>query len=396
MSGAEVTSEARPANASAYVPALPTDSPALRRRAERVAFPLLAEVSSYVPGLTDLNRDAEARSYWLGLFRSHAEGMLGRGWMAEAAERGLSESEAGRRRDVARADFFAYLDGLEAEPTRYPSLDILSICWAREDALERAGIVDAYAIPKRVENERALPLLPALLSELDALPDAERFEAVWRGVFAGNIFDLGARETIAMFESGQMEFGVVRSRLKPRPWRFDALDALAERFDASRHAPHRCACLFVDNAGPDVVLGMIPLARELLRRGTGVVLTSNSRPSLNDVTHDELTDLLARISDHDATLREALADGRLELVPSGNDAPLIDLSAVSAELAEACDRQGVDLVVLEGMGRSVESNFHVKLACDRVNVCMVKDAGVARELDAGLFDLVLTFVPAAG
>ncbi|KAK7268542.1 hypothetical protein RIF29_21243 [Crotalaria pallida] len=32
--------------------------------------------------------------------------------------------------------------------------------------------------------------------------------------------------------------------------------------------PHRRALLFVDNSGADIVLGMLPLARELLRRGT--------------------------------------------------------------------------------------------------------------------------------
>lgn len=34
--------------------------------------------------------------------------------------------------------------------------------------------------------------------------------------------------------------------------------------------PHKRALLFVDNSGADVVLGMLPLARELLRRGTEV------------------------------------------------------------------------------------------------------------------------------
>ncbi len=43
-----------------------------------------------------------------------------------------------------------------------------------------------------------------------------------------------------------------------------------------------------DNAGTDVVLGMVPLARELLRRGTNVVLSANSTPALNDITHPEL------------------------------------------------------------------------------------------------------------
>lgn len=36
--------------------------------------------------------------------------------------------------------------------------------------------------------------------------------------------------------------------------------------------PHKRALLFVDNSGADIVLGMLPLARELLRRGTEVSL----------------------------------------------------------------------------------------------------------------------------
>lgn len=33
---------------------------------------------------------------------------------------------------------------------------------------------------------------------------------------------------------------------------------------------HKRALLFVDNSGADIILGMLPLARELLRRGTEV------------------------------------------------------------------------------------------------------------------------------
>lgn len=38
----------------------------------------------------------------------------------------------------------------------------------------------------------------------------------------------------------------------------------------NKHQPHKRALLFVDNSGADIVLGMLPLARELLRRGTEV------------------------------------------------------------------------------------------------------------------------------
>lgn len=53
----------------------------------------------------------------------------------------------------------------------------------------------------------------------------------------------------------------------------DDFDVFKERMFGSgdkKLPPHRRALLFVDNAGADIVLGMLPLARELLRRGTEV------------------------------------------------------------------------------------------------------------------------------
>ena len=42
--------------------------------------------------------------------------------------------------------------------------------------------------------------------------------------------------------------------------------------------------IFVDNSGPDIVLGILPFARYLLSQGSKVVLAANSIPSVNDVT----------------------------------------------------------------------------------------------------------------
>lgn len=53
----------------------------------------------------------------------------------------------------------------------------------------------------------------------------------------------------------------------------DDFDLFKERvFGSTEQKPRRYkrALLFVDNSGADVVLGMLPLARELLRRGTEV------------------------------------------------------------------------------------------------------------------------------
>ena len=52
------------------------------------------------------------------------------------------------------------------------------------------------------------------------------------------------------------------------PGRADDLQTAGEK---DRYAK---ACLFVDNAGSDVVLGMLVLARELLKAGTRVVLAA--------------------------------------------------------------------------------------------------------------------------
>jgi hypothetical protein len=47
----------------------------------------------------------------------------------------------------------------------------------------------------------------------------------------------------------------------------DDLDAVLDRF---RRQAYRKALLFVDNAGADVLLGMLPFARELVKLGTQV------------------------------------------------------------------------------------------------------------------------------
>jgi len=56
-----------------------------------------------------------------------------------------------------------------------------------------------------------------------------------------------------------------------RPWLVDGLD---EWLDRLKGPPHKCAAIFVDNSGIDIVLGVLPFARELLQRGTKVIVTS--------------------------------------------------------------------------------------------------------------------------
>lgn len=351
-------------------------------------LPLLADPQGYVPCNLDLSRDVPMRAYWLGLFRQHFPSLLGEA-MTDAQARGKDIDSTRRQCDASQARFYRYLDEIDRHPARFERLDILDICLQRERILRGVGLDDPYRLTKARENQSALELLPSLLDELDTLDQADLPARLIEGIFAGNIFDLGVTTTLEMFKSGPVDFHATREKLKPRPWLFDDLDAWLCQV---RSKPsYRCAVLFVDNAGCDIVLGMIPFARDLLARGTGVILTANSTASLNDITHDELQDLIEDIASWDSMVAQALADGRLELIPSGNGTPLIDLSQCSRELVEAVRRRGVDLIVLEGMGRSLESNFDARFTCDCLRVAMIKDEGVAQAVDGQLFDLVCRF-----
>ncbi len=399
-------------------------------------FPLLAEPATYRACHWDLIQDAEKRAYWIRHYRGHFPGLL-----AEAVEvevsLGHSPAEAAARGHACRAEFERYLHDLETNPPTTGRLDILTMGLQRERILRAHGFADPYLLVKRRENEAAMKLLPKLLADLDAMPVETRMLALIEGCFAGNIFDVGANATLALFKSGQMDFHATRATLKRRPWCIDDLDAWMQRMGVRAAAPgrspgltarggvmatrrpHRAAVLFVDNAGCDVVLGMIPLARELLRRGTQVILAANTTPSLNDITAKELRELVTRIAGWDATIgeawrggvcddasggagcedasvgtkRDAARGGTLEVVATGCGTPLIDLSLCSRELVEAVNRRGVDLVILEGMGRAVESNLHVPFKCDVMKIALLKDPSVAKSLGGEMYDPVLRFEP---
>jgi type II pantothenate kinase len=81
----------------------------------------------------------------------------------------------------------------------------------------------------------------------------------------------------------------------------------------------------------------------------------------------------------------------LQVVPSGNWAPLIDLTRLSPDLVDAVQREQVDLVVIEGMGRCLETNYLAQFTCESLKLAMIKDQGVADTLHAELFDLVLKY-----
>jgi len=57
-----------------------------------------------------------------------------------------------------------------------------------------------------------------------------------------------------------------------RPWLYDDFDDWLQRL---KGPPHKCAFIFVDNSGIDIILGIFPFARLLLKRGTHVSSSFN-------------------------------------------------------------------------------------------------------------------------
>jgi len=351
-------------------------------------FVLLADPNNYLASDWNLSADVDGRAYWVNLFKTHFRTILKLG-IESAIARGSSVDEAQVCAARCAADFDATIDAFAAAPQAYDRVTILTLDAWRDDALRRHGFVDAFLDLKNRENERMLPMLPLLCAQLDAIRDSrERFRAIIEGVFAGNIFDMGSIATIQAFLDPRTspDFFAIRNNLAPRPWLTDDFDALQWRILTGR--PHRKLVFFIDNAGSDFLLGALPMMRFFAQRGTRIVLAANERPSLNDMTIDDVRAWWPRVVEAEPSF----ANLSIQSVSTGTGEPLIDLSAVSDELnSAAAAPPDADFVILEGMGRGVESNFDARFRVDSLNIAMLKDAAVAQRIGGKLFDLVCRF-----
>ncbi|KAJ6374288.1 hypothetical protein OIU78_029909 [Salix suchowensis] len=374
-------------------------------------FPLLADPKMYEPNTIDLS-DHNELEYWFTVLSEHLSDLVDK---AVASEGGTDDAK--RRGDAFAHAFSAHLARLMEEPAAYGKLGLANLLELREECLREFQFVDVYRSIKQRENEASLAVLPDLLAELDSMTEETRLLTLIEGALAANIFDWGSRACVELYHKGTIIeiYRMSRNKMQ-RPWQVDDFDVFKERMlgsgDKKPH-PHKRALLFVDNSGADVVLGMLPLARELLRRGTEVVLVANSLPALNDVTAMELPDIVAEAAKHCDILRKAAEAGGLlvdamintsdgskensSLVPlmvveNGCGGPCIDLRQVSSELAAAA--KDADLIILEGMGRALHTNFNARFKCEALKLAMVKNQRLAEKLIKGnIYDCVCRYEP---
>jgi type II pantothenate kinase len=349
-------------------------------------FCKLRDPSTYVACDWDLTQDDAGRAHWVAFFKRHLDTILELG-IAAAVVRGESAGSAAARANACREEFCDGFDAFAANPSAFRAkhgpITIVTLDRWRDGYLRQHGFGDAFVDLKNRENERALPLLPQVCRQLDTLSGIEQLQAIVEGIFAGNIFDMGAEATAKAFLAGGPDFFATRQRLAKRPWLIDDFDALAQRMLKGK--PHRKVVFFIDNAGSDVLLGALPMMRWLAKRGSKVVLAANERPTLNDMTIHDVDAWWRRICEAE----RSFGDLPIERVSTGTGEPLIDLMEVSDELNQAA--ADADLVILEGMGRGVESNLNADFTCERLNVAMLKDEAVAKRVGGDVFDVVCRY-----
>jgi len=345
--------------------------------------PLIQDPDKYVADTVDLTRDDPARQYWLQCFQESLAKFTERAIDSQSHSPGVHE-----RAERFREKFLNRLQLLEKEPFAFGNLTVRSLLDMREHCLLEFDFHDPYLRQKQLENKAALQLLPERLSQLSAMDWQTKQESIALGFLAGNVFDWGAKEVALLMEAGQLDFSAAMKHIGPRPWLIDNVDQWVARL---RGPSHKCVCVFVDNSGGDFILGVIPFVEEMLRRGTAVILCANSKPILNDVTYVELVLLLQQVAELSSVIKEGLENGRLIARDSGQGSPCLDLARLNNQLADDMVTMGVDLLVLEGMGRAIHTNLYTTFKCEALKVAVLKNKWLAQRLGGDMFSVVFKF-----
>ncbi|KAK2526878.1 Pank4 [Columba livia] len=350
-----------------------------------VNLPLLKDPSTYIPDTVDLTDDAMARKYWLTCFEEALDGVAKR-----AAASQPDSVDAPERAEKFRQKYWNKLQTLRQQPFAYGTLTVRSLLDTREHCLNEFNFPDPYSKVKQKENGIALKCFQSVIESLDSLGWEERQFALVKGLLAGNVFDWGAKAVSEVLESEpQFGFEEAKSKLQERPWLEDSYSQWLERLKEG--PPHKCALIFADNSGIDIILGVFPFVRELLSRGTEVILACNSGPALNDITYSESLIVAERIAAMDPVIQSALKEEKLLLVQTGSSSPCLDLSRLDKGLAVLVRERKTDLVIIEGMGRAIHTNYYAALKCESLKLAVIKNSWLADRLGGKIFSVIFKY-----
>lgn len=121
-------------------------------------------------------------------------------------------------------------------------LTIRNLLEISDSCLRLNGFVDPWIREKNAENKISLSKLNDRLKALDTHQDEySKWMDLFRGIFAGNIFDWGALVVTQILANNQ-SFGLddAMERIQPRPWLIDGFDDWMKRLEASSALNYDC------------------------------------------------------------------------------------------------------------------------------------------------------------
>lgn len=64
---------------------------------------------------------------------------------------------------------------------------------------------------------------------------------------------------------------------------------------------------------------------------------------------------------------------------------------INFELVELMKKQEADLIVIEGMGRAIHTNFDAAFSCESLKVAVIKNRWLANRLGGDMFSVVFKY-----
>ncbi|KAJ2990697.1 hypothetical protein HDV02_004194 [Globomyces sp. JEL0801] len=307
-----------------------------------VPFPLLKDLESYNPDTSNLS-DPALQSYWIDLLDVNLK------YLVDIAVQKNSDAET--RASMFESMYRHHLTALRSKPNAYGPLTVRSLLLLREQCLREMGFNDIFRGVKEAENAAAIKGFVPLITKLDLLEPAQLVDTLLDNIMAGgNHTTINPRssEIQVMLEKGELDFLSAKAKIG---FNFKLNDKEKFRNRLLTHA-YKKTIIFVDNSGADLIFGILPFVRYLLKRGTHVTIAANTHPSVNDVTASELKQIVNEISKLDSIFEIAITTDMLAIVPTGSGSPCLDFSRISEEVCAASHQ--VDLVIVEGMGRAIQ------------------------------------------
>lgn len=93
----------------------------------------------------------------------------------------------------------------------------------------------------------------------------------------------------------------------------------------------------------------------------------------------------------DPVIQSALREEKLLLVQTGSSSPCLDLSRLDKGLAVLVRERKTDLVIIEGMGRAIHTNYYAALKCESLKLAVIKNSWLADRLGGKIFSVIFKY-----